>query len=112
MGDGAALHVCIYFSKVKDVGSGDDERTGKGAAATKWSYYARRVPHEEGFLLGLGGRAWWTTDLLHGRRGSCWWTLLTLWFSLLQMMWLLQRQMSARGIADKRCLLRKQRVGF
>ncbi|KAM0913501.1 hypothetical protein ACQ4PT_012106 [Festuca glaucescens] len=109
----------IYFSKAEDVGSGgDDEReTGRGgAAATKWPYYARRVPHDEGFLLGLmreGGVDYRSAPRPAGRLlVDMLTTLLTLWFSLLPMMWFIQRQMSAAGSADKRRKPRKQQVGF
>ncbi|KAM0881336.1 hypothetical protein ACQ4PT_033017 [Festuca glaucescens] len=110
----------IYFSKAEDVGSGgdDDEReAGRGGAgATKWPYYARRVPHDEGFLLGLmrdGGVDYRSAPRPAGRLlVDMLTTLLTLWFSLLPMMWFIQRQMSAAGSADKRRKPRKQRVGF
>lgn len=107
----------IYFSKAEDVGSGDDEReTGRGAAAAKWPYYARRVPHDEGFLLGLmreGGVDYRSAPRPAGRLlVDMLTTLLTLWFSLLPMMWFLQRQMSSGGSADKRRRPRKQQVGF
>uniref|UniRef100_A0ACD5USJ4 Uncharacterized protein n=1 Tax=Avena sativa TaxID=4498 RepID=A0ACD5USJ4_AVESA len=108
----------IYFSKAEEVGSGDEEReTGTStAAAVKWPYYARRVPHDEGFLLGLmreGGVDYRSAPRPAGRLlVDMLTTLLTLWFSLLPMMWFLQRQMSAGGSADKRRRPRKQRVGF
>ncbi|CAM0904278.1 unnamed protein product [Alopecurus aequalis] len=108
----------IYFSKAEDVGSGDEEReTGRnGAAAAKWPYYARRVPHDEGFLLGLmreGGVDYRSAPRPAGRLlVDMLTTLLTLWFSLLPMMWFLQRQMSSGGNADKRRRPRKQQVGF
>lgn len=109
----------IYFSKAEEVGSGDEEReTGRGAAAAavKWPYYARRVPHDEGFLLGLmrdGGVDYRSAPRPAGRLlVDMLTTLLTLWFSLLPMMWFIQRQMSAGGSADKRRRPRKQRVGF
>lgn len=60
----------------------------------------RELEREED--LGLAGEA--AVDMLT--------TLLTLWFSLLPMMWFIQRQMSAGGSADKRRRPRKQRVGF
>ncbi|XP_008669303.1 probable inactive ATP-dependent zinc metalloprotease FTSHI 3, chloroplastic [Zea mays] len=109
----------IYFSKNAgdDVGS-DTNETGENAAAPapKWPYYARRVPHDEGFLLGLmrDGRVDYRSsprpagrllvDMLS--------TLLTLWVSLVPVMWFIQRQMSGAGGADKRRKPRKQRVGF
>uniref|UniRef100_A0ACD5UCF8 Uncharacterized protein n=2 Tax=Avena sativa TaxID=4498 RepID=A0ACD5UCF8_AVESA len=108
----------IYFSKAEEVGSGDEEReTGTSAtAAVKWPYYARRVPHDEGFLLGLmreGGVDYRSAPRPAGRLlVDMLTTLLTLWFSLLPMMWFIQRQMSAGGNADKRRRPRKQRVGF
>ena len=110
----------IYFSKAEDVGSGDEEREADrdadGAAAAKWPYYARRVPHDEGFLLGLmreGGVDYRSAPRPAGRLlVDMLTTLLTLWFSLLPMMWFLQRQMSSGGSADKRRRPRKQRVGF
>jgi hypothetical protein len=116
----------IYFSKAEDVGSGDDddderETAGRGAAAAaaaavKWPYYARRVPHDEGFLLGLmreGGVDYRSAPRPAGRLlVDMLTTLLTLWFSLLPMMWFIQRQMSAAGSADKRRRPRKQQVGF
>ncbi|XBI92731.1 hypothetical protein VPH35_029726 [Triticum aestivum] len=107
----------IYFSKAEDVGSGDDEReTGRSAAVPKWPYYARRVPHDEGFLLGLmreGGVDYRSAPRPAGRLlVDMLTTLLTLWFSLLPMMWFLQRQMSSGGSADKRRRPRKQQVGF
>lgn len=107
----------IYFNKAEDIGSGDDEGdTGKGAATAKWPYYARRVPHDEGFLLGLmreGGVDYRSAPRPAGRLlVDMLSTLLTLWVSLLPMMWFLQRQMSAGGSADKRRRPRKQQVGF
>uniref|UniRef100_A0ACD5V4D6 Uncharacterized protein n=2 Tax=Avena sativa TaxID=4498 RepID=A0ACD5V4D6_AVESA len=108
----------IYFSKAEEVGSGDEERetSTSAAAAVKWPYYARRVPHDEGFLLGLmreGGVDYRSAPRPAGRLlVDMLTTLLTLWFSLLPMMWFIQRQMSAGGNADKRRRPRKQRVGF
>ncbi|XP_040379071.1 probable inactive ATP-dependent zinc metalloprotease FTSHI 3, chloroplastic [Oryza brachyantha] len=107
----------IYFRKAADdVGSSDDAgETGRSAAA-KWPYYARRVPHDEGFLLGLmrdGGVDYRSAPRPAGRLlVDMLSTLLTLWVSLLPMMWFIQRQMSAGGGADKRRRPRKQRVGF
>ncbi|KAL6845844.1 hypothetical protein ACP4OV_024419 [Aristida adscensionis] len=103
----------IYFSKVgDDVGEAD----GGAAAAAKWPYYARRVPHDEGFLLGLmrgGGVDYRSAPRPAGKLlVDMLSTLLTLWVSLLPMMWFIQRQMSAGGGADKRRKPRKQRVGF
>ena len=50
----------IYFRRAADDGGGsDDAGAGAGearrsaAAAARWPCYARRVPHDEGFLLGL-----------------------------------------------------------
>jgi hypothetical protein len=112
----------IYFSKAEDVGSGDDDeretagRGGAAAAVVKWPYYARRVPHDEGFLLGLmreGGVDYRSAPRPAGRLlVDMLTTLLTLWFSLLPMMWFIQRQMSAAGSADKRRRPRKHQVGF
>ncbi|XP_062184842.1 probable inactive ATP-dependent zinc metalloprotease FTSHI 3, chloroplastic [Phragmites australis] len=108
----------IYFSKKAGDDGADASEAGEraAAAAAKWPHYARRVPHDEGFLLGLmresgvdyrsaprpAGRL--LVDMLS--------TLLTLWVSLLPMMWFIQRQMSAGGGAEKRRRPRKQRVLF
>ncbi|KAK3142354.1 hypothetical protein QOZ80_4BG0345450 [Eleusine coracana subsp. coracana] len=43
----------IYFSKKTGDDDGSDASDAEESAATKWPYYARRVPHDEGFLLGL-----------------------------------------------------------
>ncbi|KAL6652593.1 hypothetical protein ACP70R_011518 [Stipagrostis hirtigluma subsp. patula] len=104
----------IYFSKDGDE---TDEADGSApAAAAKWPYYARRVPHDEGFLLGLmreGGVDYRSAPRPAGKLlVDMLSTLLTLWVSLLPMMWFIQRQMSAGGGADKRRKPRKQRVGF
>uniref|UniRef100_A0A0D9ZLW0 AAA+ ATPase domain-containing protein n=1 Tax=Oryza glumipatula TaxID=40148 RepID=A0A0D9ZLW0_9ORYZ len=86
------------------------------AAAARWPCYARRVPHDEGFLLGLmrdGGVDYRSAPRPAGRLlVDMLSTLLTLWVSLLPMMWFIQRQMSAGGGAEKRRRPRKQRVGF
>ncbi|OEL28202.1 putative inactive ATP-dependent zinc metalloprotease FTSHI 3, chloroplastic [Dichanthelium oligosanthes] len=113
----------IYFSKKAgdDVGGDEareagDAESAAAAAASKWPYYARRVPHDEGFLLGLmreGGVDYRSAPRPAGRLlVDMLSTLLTLWVSLLPMMWFLQRQMSGGGSADKRRKPRKQRVGF
>ncbi|CAN6248976.1 unnamed protein product [Urochloa humidicola] len=114
----------IYFSrKAGDCGSGDEageeaagETESAAAEAPKWPYYARRVPHDEGFLLGLmreGGVDYRSAPRPAGRLlVDMLSTLLTLWVSLLPMMWFIQRQMSGGGSADKRRKPRKQRVGF
>ncbi|KAG8082292.1 hypothetical protein GUJ93_ZPchr0014g46679 [Zizania palustris] len=106
----------IYFNKAVDDGGRNDAGETDRSARAKWPYYARRVPHDEGFLLGLmrdsgvdyrsaprpAGRL--LVDMLS--------TLLTLWVSLLPMMWFIQRQMSSGGGAEKRRRPRKHRVGF
>ncbi|KAL5214125.1 hypothetical protein ABZP36_003277 [Zizania latifolia] len=106
----------IYFNKAADDCGSDEAAETSRSAAVKWPYYARRVPHDEGFLLGLmrdsgvdyrsaprpAGRL--LVDMLS--------TLLTLWVSLLPMMWFIQRQMSSGGGVEKRRRPRKQRVGF
>ena len=111
----------IYFSKkAEDAAAGDEagepEADGAAAAAPKWPYYARRVPHDEGFLLGLmreGGVDYRSAPRPAGRLlVDMLSTLLTLWVSLLPMMWFIQRQLSGGGSADKRRKPRKQRVGF
>ncbi|CAL5068328.1 unnamed protein product [Urochloa decumbens] len=112
----------IYFSKKTGGGGGDEageaagETESAAAEAPKWPYYARRVPHDEGFLLGLmreGGVDYRSAPRPAGRLlVEMLSTLLTLWVSLLPMMWFIQRQMSGGGSADKRRKPRKQRVGF
>uniref|UniRef100_A0A0E0PA97 AAA+ ATPase domain-containing protein n=2 Tax=Oryza TaxID=4527 RepID=A0A0E0PA97_ORYRU len=113
----------IYFRRAADDGGGsDDAGAGAGearrgaAAAARWPCYARRVPHDEGFLLGLmrdGGVDYRSAPRPAGRLlVDMLSTLLTLWVSLLPMMWFIQRQMSAGGGAEKRRRPRKQRVGF
>lgn len=108
----------IYFSKAGDDGGSDVNEAGESTAASapKWRYYARRVPHDEGFLLGLmreGGVDYRSAPRPAGRLlVDMLSTLLTLWVSLLPMMWFIQRQMSAGGGADKRRKPRKQMVGF
>ncbi|WVZ86012.1 hypothetical protein U9M48_032860 [Paspalum notatum var. saurae] len=109
----------IYFSKAGDDGGGSDESEAgesSAAAAPKWPYYARRVPHDEGFLLGLmreGGVDYRSTPRPAGKLlVDMLSTLLTLWVSLVPMMWFIQRQMSGGSSADKRRKPRKQRVGF
>uniref|UniRef100_A0A0D9W5Z2 AAA+ ATPase domain-containing protein n=1 Tax=Leersia perrieri TaxID=77586 RepID=A0A0D9W5Z2_9ORYZ len=116
----------IYFRKAADedgsddaAGDGEREASRSGAAAAeaaKWPYYARRVAHDEGFLLGLmrdGGVDYRSAPRSAGRLlVDMLSTLLTLWVSLLPMMWFIQRQMSAAGGAEKRRRPRKQRVGF
>lgn len=112
----------IYFSKRAEDGDDGDEASEAGEtesapeAAPKWPYYARRVPHDEGFLLGLmreGGVDYRSAPRPAGRLVvDMLSTLLTLWVSLLPMMWFLQRQLSGGGSADKRRKPRKQRVGF
>uniref|UniRef100_A0A0E0PA96 AAA+ ATPase domain-containing protein n=1 Tax=Oryza rufipogon TaxID=4529 RepID=A0A0E0PA96_ORYRU len=102
----------IYFRRAADDGGGsDDAGAGAGearrgaAAAARWPCYARRVPHDEGFLLGLmrdGGVDYRSAPRPAGRLlVDMLSTLLTLW-----------RQMSAGGGAEKRRRPRKQRVGF
>uniref|UniRef100_A0A0E0KRM6 AAA+ ATPase domain-containing protein n=1 Tax=Oryza punctata TaxID=4537 RepID=A0A0E0KRM6_ORYPU len=112
----------IYFRRAADEGGGSDDadadarETGRSAAAARWPCYARRVPHDEGFLLGLmrdGGVDYRSAPRPAGRLlVDMLSTLLTLWVSLLPMMWFIQRQMSAGGGAEKRRRPRKQRVGF
>ncbi|KAJ1271411.1 hypothetical protein BS78_06G126500 [Paspalum vaginatum] len=109
----------IYFSKAGDDDGGSDESEAgesSAAAAPKWPYYARRVPHDEGFLLGLmreGGVDYRSTPRPAGKLlVDTLSTLLTLWVSLVPMMWFIQRQISGGGSADKRRKPRKQRVGF
>jgi ATP-dependent Zn protease len=112
----------IYFSKraEDDDGGGEASEAGEAVsapeAAPKWPYYARRVPHDEGFLLGLmrgGGVDYRSAPRPAGRLlVDMLSTLLTLWVSLLPMMWFIQRQMSGGGSADKKRKPRKQRVGF
>jgi hypothetical protein len=108
----------IYFSRkdMDDDGSGANYAGESAGAATKWSYYARRVPHDEGFLLGLmreGGVDYWSSPRPAGRLlVDMLSTLLTLWVSLLPMMWFIRRQMSSGGGAEKRRSPRKQRVLF
>jgi hypothetical protein len=108
----------IYFSKKAgdDVGSDASDAEESAGAATKWPYYARRVPHDEGFLLGLmreGGVDYRSSPRPAGRLlVDMLSTLLTLWVSLLPMMWFVHRQMSAGGGAEKRRRPRKQRVLF
>ncbi|EEC77437.1 hypothetical protein OsI_16238 [Oryza sativa Indica Group] len=98
----------IYFRRAADDGGGsDDAGAGAGearrsaAAAARWPCYARRVPHDEGFLLGLmrdGGVDYRSAPRPAGRLlVDMLSTLLTLWVSLLPMMWFIQRQMSAGG---------------
>ncbi|CAL5016497.1 unnamed protein product [Urochloa decumbens] len=114
----------IYFSRKTGEGGGGGDEAGEAAGETesaaaeapKWPYYARRVPHDEGFLLGLmreGGVDYRSAPRPAGRLlVEMLSTLLTLWVSLLPMMWFIQRQMSGGGSADKRRKPRKQRVGF
>ena len=109
----------IYFSKKDgDDGGSDTSEAGESAAvaAPKWPYYARRVSHDEGFLLGLmreGGVDYRSAPRPAGRLlVDMLSTLLTLWVSLVPMMWFIQRQMSGGGSADKRRKPRKQMVGF
>jgi len=109
----------IYFSKKDgDDGGSDTSEAGESAAvaAPKWPYYARRVPHDEGFLLGLmreGGVDYRSAPRPAGKLlVDMLSTLLTLWVSLVPMMWFIQRQMSGGGGADKRRKPRKQMVGF
>ncbi|XP_052153671.1 probable inactive ATP-dependent zinc metalloprotease FTSHI 3, chloroplastic [Oryza glaberrima] len=115
----------IYFRRAADDGGGSDdadagadagEARRSAAAAARWPCYARRVPHDEGFLLGLmrdGGVDYRSAPRPAGRLlVDMLSTLLTLWVSLLPMMWFIQRQMSAGGGAEKRRRPRKQRVGF
>ncbi|KAK3144530.1 hypothetical protein QOZ80_4AG0314300 [Eleusine coracana subsp. coracana] len=109
----------IYFSKKAgddDGSDASDAGESTSGAATKWPYYARRVPHDEGFLLGLmreGGVDYRSSPRPAGKLlVDMLSTLLTLWVSLLPMMWFIQRQMSAGGGADKRRRTRKQRVLF
>ncbi|CAD6263429.1 unnamed protein product [Miscanthus lutarioriparius] len=109
----------IYFSKKDgDDGGADTSEAGESAAvaAPKWPCYARRVPHDEGFLLGLmreGGVDYRSAPRPAGRLlVDMLSTLLTLWVSLVPMMWFIQRQMSGGGGADKRRKPRKQMVGF
>ncbi|KAF0890461.1 hypothetical protein E2562_002830 [Oryza meyeriana var. granulata] len=107
----------IYFRKAAEDGaSSDDAGETSRSAGAKWPYYARRVPHDEGFLLGLmrdGGVDYRSAPRPAGRLlVDMLSTLLTLWVSLLPMMWFIQRQMSAGGGAEKRRRPRKQRVGF
>lgn len=75
MGDGAALHVCIYFSKVKDVGSGDDERTDDVVvteADVRSGHCRQALPAQEaaGGILTMS-RAWMKPrrSLLSGKDG-------------------------------------------
>jgi hypothetical protein len=104
----------IYFSKKAGSDASDAEESA--GAATKWPYYARRVPHDEGFLLGLmreGGVDYRSSPRPAGRMlVDMLSTLLTLWVSLLPMMWFIHRQMSTGGGAEKRRRPRKQRVLF
>ncbi|KAF8703380.1 hypothetical protein HU200_032181 [Digitaria exilis] len=111
----------IYFSRrAEDDGADEASDAGEtesaATAAPKWPYYARRVPHDEGFLLGLmreGGVDYRSAPRPAGRLlVDMLSTLLTLWVSLLPMMWFIQRQLSGGGSADKKRKPRKQRVGF
>ncbi|TVU14120.1 hypothetical protein EJB05_37566, partial [Eragrostis curvula] len=110
----------IYFSKKPGDDDGSDASDAgesvAAAATTKWPYYTRRVPHDEGFLLGLmreGGVDYRSAPRPAGKLlVDMLSTLLTLWVSLLPMMWFIQRQMSAGGGAGRRRKPRKHRVLF
>ncbi|XP_072992062.1 probable inactive ATP-dependent zinc metalloprotease FTSHI 3, chloroplastic [Typha latifolia] len=99
-------------------GSSDNAKTTteKSSSTPKWQYYARKIDRDENFLLGLirdrgityGSAPQSGQKLLM----SIITTLLTLWISLVPLMWFLQRQLYASNSSAKKRRPSKQMVSF
>ncbi|XP_072972804.1 probable inactive ATP-dependent zinc metalloprotease FTSHI 3, chloroplastic [Typha angustifolia] len=99
-------------------GSSDNAKTTteKRSSTPKWQYYARKIDRDENFLLGLirdrgityGSAPQSGQKLLM----SIITTLLTLWISLVPLMWFLQRQLYASNSSAKKRRPSKQMVSF
>nr|CAD1825319.1 unnamed protein product [Ananas comosus var. bracteatus] len=90
--------------------------TSRTSSKPKWRYYARKIDHDENFLLGLmrekgityGSAPQSGSKLLM----SIVTTLLTLWISLVPLVWFLQRQLYAGNNAARKRRPSKQMVSF
>ncbi|XP_020266709.1 probable inactive ATP-dependent zinc metalloprotease FTSHI 3, chloroplastic [Asparagus officinalis] len=86
------------------------------SAAPKWEYVARKIDHDEKFLLGLMREKGTTyssapQSVLMSMRNILI-TIISLWIPLVPLMWLLYRQLSAANTPAKKRRPTNQKVNF